>query len=136
MPSDTQLAMWLLNTLADFVFAELYSHLIGCLAPKKERQIIIRTFVTACCDRIAERLVALAKRSEQARTSNGRELVVIRDAAIKAFIKEHNIHLRTCCIGGPTNIDAAAHAAGRAAGDRASFGRPVGAGIAGLVGRQ
>ena len=34
MPSDVQFAMWLLDTLADFVFAELYAHLIGCLAPQ------------------------------------------------------------------------------------------------------
>jgi hypothetical protein len=136
MPSDVQLAMWLLDSLADFVFAELYAHLIGCLAPKSERRIIMRSFTAACCQRINARLIELVERSKAARTSNGRELVVIKDAAIKAFMKEQGIHLRTCCGGGPTNIDAAAHAAGRAAGDRASFGRPVGAGIAGLVGRQ
>jgi hypothetical protein len=44
MPSDTQFAMWLLDSLADYVFAELYGHLIGCLAPKSERRIIIRSF--------------------------------------------------------------------------------------------
>jgi hypothetical protein len=62
--------------------AKRYAHLIGCLTPKSERRVIIRTFVAACCDRISERLGALAKRSEQARTSNGRELVVIRGAAV------------------------------------------------------
>jgi hypothetical protein len=49
MPSDVQLAMWLLDTLADFVFAELYGHLIGCCAPNNERRVIIRSFVEACC---------------------------------------------------------------------------------------
>ena len=29
MPSDVQFAMWLLYSLADFVFPELYAHLIG-----------------------------------------------------------------------------------------------------------
>jgi hypothetical protein len=29
MPSDVQFAMWLLDNLADFVFAELYAHLIA-----------------------------------------------------------------------------------------------------------
>jgi hypothetical protein len=133
MPSDVQLAMWLLDSLADFVFAELCGHLIGCLAPKSERRVIIRSFTAACCDRIVDRLLALVERSKVARTSNGRELVVIKDAAIKAFMKEHGIHLRMCRGGpAPSNINAAAHAAGRAAGERASFGRPV-TGAAGVL---
>jgi hypothetical protein len=125
MPSDVQFAMWLLDTLADFVFDELYAHLIGCLAPKNERRVIMRSFTEACCDRISDRLLALVERSKAARTSNGRELVVVKDAAIKAFMKEHNIHLRTCRMGSSSNINSAAQAAGHAAGDRASFGRPV-----------
>src|SRR6516165_4125925 len=54
MPGDVQFAMWLLDTLADFVFAELYSHLIGCLAPKSERRVIMRSFTQACCERIGD----------------------------------------------------------------------------------
>jgi hypothetical protein len=137
MPSDAQFAMWLLDNLADFVFEETYKHLIGCLAPKGERQVIIRSFTAACCERISERLLTLVKRSEAARTSNGRELVVVKNAAIKAYMKEHDIHLRTCCGYSPSNVDAAAQAAGRAAGDRASFGRPVtGAGGVLRIGRS
>jgi hypothetical protein len=132
LPSDVQFAMWLLDSLADFVFAELYAHLIGCLAPKSERRTIIRSFTAACCDTITFRLVALVERSKTARTSNGRELVVIKDAAIKVFMKDHDIHLRTCSGYSPSNVDAAAHAAGRAAGDRATFGRPV-TGAAGVL---
>ena len=124
-PSDVQFAMWLLDSLADFVFAELMEHLIGCLAPKSERRTIIRSFTQACCQRIGIRLRLLIERSKAARTSNGRELVVIRGAAIKAFMKEHDIHLRTCSGSSPSNVNAGAQAAGRAAGDRASFGRPV-----------
>jgi hypothetical protein len=137
IPSDAQFAMWLLDSLADFVFAELYAHLIGCLAPKSERRIIIRSFTAACCERISDRLIALVERSKAARTGNGRELVVVKDAAIKAFMKDHDIHLRTCSGYSPSNIDATAGAAGRAAGDRASFGRPV-TGAAGVlrIGRQ
>jgi hypothetical protein len=125
MPSDVQFAMWLLDNLADFVFTELYAHLIGCLAPQSERRIIIRSFTAACCQRITERLLALVERSKAARTSNGRELVVIKSAAIKAFMKEQGIRLHACSGYSPSNVDAAAQAAGRAAGDRASFGRPV-----------
>lgn len=126
MPSDVQFAMWLLDSLADFVFAELYAHLIGCLAPQNERRVIIRSFTEACCQTISERLLALVERSKAARTSNGRELVLVKDAAIKAFMKDHDIRLRLCSGYSPSTSDAAAMAAGRAAGERASFGRPVG----------
>jgi hypothetical protein len=125
MPSDVQFAMWLLDNLADFLFAELYAHLIGCLAPKSERRIIMRSFTAACCERITDRLHALIKRSKAARKSNGRQLVVIKNAAIKAFMEEHGIHLSTYSGRSPSNVDAIAQAAGRAAGDRATFGRPV-----------
>jgi hypothetical protein len=94
-------------------------------APKSERRIIIRSFTASCCDRITERLCELVERSKAARTSNGRELVLARDAAIKAYLKEHNIHIRTCSMGSSSNVDTAAQAAGRAAGDRAAFARPM-----------
>jgi len=132
MPSDVQFAMWLLDNLADFVFNALYEHLIGCCAPTSERRLITRSFVEACCDRISERLVELIKRSEKVRTSNGRELVVVKDAAIKAYMKDHDIRLRTRCTGSSSNVDSAARAAGRVAGDRASLGRPV-SGAAGVL---
>lgn len=126
LPSDVQFAMWLLDTLADFVFDELYKHLIGCCAPKGERRVIIRSFVEACCARISDRLNELVERSKVARTSNGRELIVVKNALIKAYMKEHNIRLATCSGGSaPSTVNASAAAAGRAAGDRASFGRPV-----------
>ena len=126
LPSDVQLAMWLLDHLADFVFGELYAHLIGCLAPKSERRIIMRSFTEACCEKISERLDELIERSKAARTSNGRELVIVQNAAVEAFMKDHGIHLQSCRVGGySANVDAAARAAGHAAGGRASFGRPV-----------
>jgi Protein of unknown function (DUF2786) len=132
LPSDVQFAMWLLDSLADFVFTELYAHLIGCLAPQSERRIVMRSFTEACCEKIAERLVELVERSKAASTANGRALVIVQDAAIKAFMKDHGIHLRTYCLAGLANVDTAARAAGHAAGDRASFGRPV-SGVAGVL---
>jgi hypothetical protein len=132
LASDAQFAMWLLDSLADFVFHELYRHLVGSPVPKSEKRIVIRSFTAACCERIADRLLALVKRSEEARTSNGRELVVIKDAAIKAFMKDNNMHFRTCSIRGPSTVDAEATRAGHAAGDRATFGRPV-TGAAGVL---
>jgi hypothetical protein len=40
-------------------------------------------------------------------------------------MKDNGIRLRMCSSSAPSTFDAAAHAAGRAAGDRANFGRPV-----------
>ena len=131
-PSDVELARWLLDTLADFVFGALYEHLIGCLAPRGERRTITRSFVESCCNRINERLIELVERSKQAQTTNGRELVLVKDAAIKAFMKDNGIRLRCCGGGGGGNIDQTAQAAGRAAGDRAAFGCPV-SGTAGVL---
>jgi hypothetical protein len=99
LPSDVELARWLLDTLADFVFNALYEHLIGCLAPKSERRTITRSFVDSCCHRIGERLVELVNRSKQAQTSNGRELVLVKETAIKAFMKDCGLHLRTVSCG-------------------------------------
>ena len=82
--------------------------------------------------RISQRLRSLVSQSEAARTSNGRELVVVKDAAIAAYMKEHDIRLRRCSWREPRNHNEAAHAAGRAAGDRATFGRPV-SGAAGVL---
>jgi hypothetical protein len=131
-PSDVELARFLLESLANFVHNELFEHLLGSLAPKGERQIIIRSFRDAACARINARLGELVERSKAAQTSSGKELVVIKGAAVKAYMKEHGIHLRSCGGSAPRNVNEAAQAAGSAAGDRASFGRPV-SGAAGAL---
>ena len=94
-------------------------------APSNEdRRDAIRSFVIGITDRIAERLEALRQQSEVIVTSNARALVVVKDAALKAKMEELGIHLRCCssiCGAG----DSLSYGAGRAAGDRANFGRPV-----------
>jgi len=125
MPADVDQAMWLLDSLADFVFDELYGHLIGCCAPKGERRVITRSFVEACCWRICDRIAGYVEKSKAARTSSGRELVIIKDAAVKAFMKQRGIRIAACGGHASSTVNAAAAAAGRAAGDRASLARPV-----------
>jgi hypothetical protein len=132
MKSDVDQAMWLLDTLADFVFEELHKHLVGDVSPRVERRTVMRVFVEACCWRISERLLDLIKQSESVRTLNGTELLVVKDAAIAAYMKDNGIRLRTCSGGGPRNHNEAAAAAGRAAGNKATFGRPV-SGAAGVL---
>jgi hypothetical protein len=129
LQSDARLATWLLETLAAFVQAELARHLMDTLPPGGERRRVITGFVQGCCDRISDRLKALCAQSAAAATSNGRELVLVKNAAVDSKMKECGITIRGKCLGGQTNDSG--YQAGRSAGDRASFGRPVtGAGAA------
>jgi hypothetical protein len=124
LPSDAQFATWLLDTLANFVQAELVNHLMEAEPSNEERREAIRGFVLGCTERISARLRELCQQSEVLATSNAKALVVVKDAAIKAKLDELGIRLRsasdTCGAW-----DSSSYAAGKAAGDRASFGRPV-----------
>jgi Protein of unknown function (DUF2786) len=123
LPVDVRLATWLLDSLTAFVQAELARHLMGCLAPKNERRFVINGFVGGCCNRISERLDALRTQSATAATPNRRELVAVKGTAVDDRMKADGIVLKTSrsC----RRQDGASHQAGRAAGDRASFARPV-----------
>jgi hypothetical protein len=124
-PADVELAVWMLEHLTDFVSDQLVRHLMVSLAPRKEHRRVIREFVLGCVDRIQERIKDISMQSEAARTSNGRELVVIKNAAIDAKIKELGLHFSGGGSCGGVNEDSAAFTAGRAAGDGATFGRPM-----------
>jgi uncharacterized protein DUF2786 len=124
LPSDAQFASWLLDALTAFVQAELFKHLVEAEPGHESRKEAIRGFVFGCCERISERLEELCQQSEAVASSNSRALVVIKDAAIRDKMKELDIHVRSVggCCGG---IDSPSYGAGQAAGNRASFGRPV-----------
>jgi len=124
LPSDAQFATWLLDTLANFVQAELFNHLMDAAPGNEERREAIRGFVLGITDRISERLRELYEQSEARATSNAKALVVVKDAAINAKMDELGIHL-SACSGSCGAFDGSSYNAGRAAGNRASFGRPV-----------
>lgn len=132
LKSDVDFASWLIDTLSNFVRAELTEHLISS-PPTGGRSDTIRTkngFVMGCTKRISERLnelVAQSRRASPAGPSNGRALVVVKSQAVDAALKDANVTIGRARPG-KRRIDRAAYAAGRAAGDRASFGRPVGGG--------
>jgi Protein of unknown function (DUF2786) len=123
LPADVQFATWLLDSLTGFVQAELFKFLVEAAPSNEDRKEAIRGFVFGCTQRVEERLEELCKQSETHASSNSRALVVVKNAAIKAKMDELDIHLRGggCCGGG----DPASYLAGSAAGNRASFGRPV-----------
>ena len=93
------MASWLLDTLARFVQAELVRHLMETLPPKGEKRRVIRGFVEGCCDRIGHRLRALRDQSVAAATSNGRELVLVKNAAVDAKMKECGIKISGLLLG-------------------------------------
>lgn len=124
MQSDAQFATWLLDSLALFVQGELTNHLMGNLAPKGERRFVINGFVVGCTGRISSRLDTLTQQSKAAAAGNSRALVVTKTAAIKATMDKAGIKLRTGR-SSSCRLDGNSYRAGQAAGERASFGRPV-----------
>jgi hypothetical protein len=124
LPSDSRFATWLLDALSAFVLAELTNFLMDADPGKEDRREAIRSFVTGATERINQRLDDLCKQSESVATTNARALVVVKDQAVQAKMKELDIHLRSCSVSCGAG-DNSSYQAGRAAGDRASFGRPV-----------
>ncbi len=124
LPSDAQFASWLLDSLANFVQAEVVNFLIDAEPSNEDRRAAIRGFVLGVTDRIGQRLDELCEQSATVATSNAKALVVVKNAAVQAKLDELGIKFRTdssCCGGG----ELSSYGAGQAAGDRASFGRPM-----------
>jgi hypothetical protein len=124
LPSDAQFATWLLDTLTAFVQAEIVKHLMDADPSKEERREVIKGFVLGCTERISHRLDELCERSATVAASNAKALVVVKDAAIQAKLDELGIVVSNCSSSCGAWNDTS-YQAGRAAGDRASFGRPV-----------
>jgi hypothetical protein len=123
LPADIDFAEWLIEALTQFVQSELATFLMSFAGTGRDRQSATRSFVMGCIERIQDRLAELAK-PRPAQSSNSRALVVTKQAAISDCMAANNIKLRTCC--GPAPVgDFDSYAAGMAAGDRASFGRPL-----------
>jgi len=121
--SDAQFATWLLDTLAAFVKAELVKHLMTSVAEGHERNRVIKSFVAGCTSRISARLRELCQQTATLQTSNARALVVVKNKAVADKLAELGITVRSTKIR--LTLDPGAYSAGKAAGDRASFGRPV-----------
>jgi len=130
LPSDTQLATWLLGSLTGFVQAELTDHLIFEPSLNGQRRHVIAGFVAGITARISRRLIDLYEASKRAATSNSQALVVVKTHLIARKMNELGIHLRKSS-GSSRRQDSESYNAGKCAGDRASFGRPVGSSTAG-----
>jgi Protein of unknown function (DUF2786) len=123
LASDVQFATWLLDHLTGFVLTELANHLMGDVAVNVQRRKVINGFVDGITGRISERLDELCEPQAPA-SANSRALVVTKQGMIKAKMKELDIKLSSCS-GSSRQHDTGSFNAGQAAGNRASFGRPV-----------
>lgn len=120
--SDTEFAIWLLETLASFVQKELAWHLMGSQITKDNKRWAINGFVMGATGRISKRLYELHEAGRK--TINSNALVVTKQELIVAKMNELGIVTRQPRNRG-SRVDDKSYQAGRNAGDRASFGRPV-----------
>jgi hypothetical protein len=137
LPSDTQFAHWLLSNLQAFVLGELTNHLAESSAPRGMRRRVINGFVLGCTARITDRIIELCQPSKDQRgsqTSNGRALVLTKEKLIKDALKQAGVRLRKSRTRRVTDDDS--YEAGQAAGDRATFGRPVRSGGRFIIGES
>jgi hypothetical protein len=124
LPADAQFATWLLDHLAAFIESEIVNFLIKSEPSNEDRRAAIRGFVAGCTERISDRLEELSEQTAAVATSNAKALVVLKDRAVQDKLKELEIRIHATC-GGYVEHDQSSYAAGKAAGNRASFGRPV-----------
>src|SRR5262249_58960746 len=96
LPSDAQFASWLLDTLANFVQAELVNFLMDAEPSNEDRPEAIRGFVLGCTDRISQRLTELCEQSATRASSNAKALVVVKNAGVQAKRDELGIKVRSC----------------------------------------
>jgi hypothetical protein len=119
LTSETIFAHWLLDQLAAFVERRLAAHPreIGVRRlTRTERE----SFLAGCVGRIADRLSELTPAPAP---SNGRDLVLARQALIRSFMDTAGIKLRE-----PFKlykVDQKSYAAGQRAGNDAEFNRPI-----------
>ena len=117
--SDVEMANWLLKALEAFTWVQ--TDKFGGLYFER------RNFAMGCSRRISERLKeeATARRSKDLNMSSGRNLVVVKNALVKREFNKLGILLRQTQSSYTMGGSSGAKDAGRAAGNKANFGRPV-----------
>lgn len=138
--SDADFGNWLLVSLEGFVRQSCVSYMAGtpiivASSGKMPRWEAEKAFALGCIDRINERLFQLAaeRKKQNATAKDGRSLIVVKGAMVtEAYAKLH-LRLKARAGSGAKVNDGGAFAAGRSAGDKASFGRPVNGGAGTLL---
>lgn len=125
LKADVDFAIWLTDTLAAFVHAQLKSYMWKNGYQKfqgNKRAKVINSFVTGCTNTICNKLAEMVK--ERKPTSNGTALVIAKNALIDDAIKDLGIRPADNR-GRKPKFFSDILKAGMEAGESASFGRPV-----------
>lgn len=133
LKSDTDFATWLLDNLSSFVVNQAAAYRLDCILFNVGQ--LTRdgeaSFQLAATERIKERLREMTR--ERTTTTTGRGLIPLKNQIVIREFEKLGIKLGRAPTSFGSRADAGAAAAGRAAGDRASFGRPVSTRNAGLL---
>jgi len=136
LESDVAMATWMMATIEGYVSRATADFMRGReFRSPRDRNMNRNGFILGCVNRIAGRLNALA--AESAASSpvvGGKSLVVVKGALVDAALAKLGLNLKTARAGRRT-CDGDAVAAGRAAGDGASFHRPVTGSSVAMIGR-
>lgn len=128
LKSDVDFASWLSESLTSFIINQQAAYHLDCVLFGKGELTRggERSFITGAIESISKRLFESAK----ARTgeATGRSLIPLKNQIVTREYEKLGIHLYYGRGGGfvGSKADAGALAAGRSAGNSASFGRPVG----------
>ena len=134
-PADADMAVWLFESLhaardrglIQWRSSPAYQDAIA--ATGESGRLLGANFTSGFVARVAARLrESKAKSREAAASPNAQSLVVVKDAAISNAMQKAGIRFRAVTSCYTRSRSEAARDAGRAAGDRASFGRPLDAG--------
>ena len=132
LKSDADFAGWLIVSLERFVASGARAYIAD--QPRMDARLrweAEKAFVLGACTRISERLMVLAAERQKSRqgSGDGRSLVVVKDAiVVNREFEKLDIKLGGGGRSKTRAVDGGAFNAGRAAGDKASFGKPVNGG--------
>lgn len=125
LKSDVDFAVWLVETLTEFVRAQLKNYMWSNGFQKiqgNERVRIVNSFVYGCCNRINSKLAELTDKRQVVVNSNA--LVLAKNALIEDAMKDLNIG-KADNRGRKASVYRDVFSDGQKAGDKASFGRPI-----------
>lgn len=131
LKSDSQLAEWMTLALVGFVQRRALEWLIQEGGTLADRQ----AFIGGCCQRLNERLKEATEQRTQAPTSNGRQLISLKNQLVEEAWAKKNLRLKPG--RGPNRAyrsGGQAYSAGAAAGNEASLHKPARSASKGLIG--
>lgn len=127
LKTDSEFASWLTNALTAFIWrnADQYA---DERKGQGDRWLQRRSFADGAIRRINERLMAEVKSRKPLNTSTGKSLVVVKSSIINREFSKLGVNLTKSSRSKTKGGNGGAYSAGQAAGNRASFGKPVNSG--------